>query len=58
MALITLPAAGIWTIMNREGHPLLAWVTTVPLLLIPWVIITVIYNRRLAPATRTYHFAE
>ena len=25
---------------------------------IPWVIITVIYNRRLAPATRTYRFAE
>lgn len=58
MALITIPAAGIWTIMNREGHGFLAWVFTVPLLLIPWVIITVIYNRRLAPATRHYTFAE
>jgi NADH-quinone oxidoreductase subunit H len=58
MALITIPAAGIWTIMNREGHGFLAWVLTVPLLLIPWVIITVIYNRRLAPATRTYRFAD
>jgi hypothetical protein len=44
--------------MNREGHGFLAWVLTVPLLLIPWVIITVIYNRRLAPATRTYRFAD
>jgi NADH-quinone oxidoreductase subunit H len=58
MALLTIPAAGIWTIMNREGHGFLAWVLTVPLLLIPWVIITVIYNRRLAPATRTYRFAD
>ena len=58
MALITIPAAGIWTIMNREGHGFLAWVLTVPLLLIPWVIITIIYNRRLAPATRTYRFAD
>jgi hypothetical protein len=44
--------------LNRDNHGLLAWLITVPLLLIPWVIITVIYNRRLAPATRTYHFAE
>ena len=55
MALITLPAAAIW---HFTGRGLLGWVTTVPLLLIPWVIITVIYNRRLAPATRTYRFAD
>lgn len=58
MALLTIPAAGIWTIMNREGHGFLAWGITVPLLLIPWVILTVLYNRRMAPATRTYRFAD
>jgi NADH-quinone oxidoreductase subunit H len=55
MALLTLPAAAIW---HFAGRGLLGWVTTVPLLLIPWVIITVIYNKRLAPATRHYTFAE
>lgn len=58
MALLTLPAAGIWTLLNRGGHGLLAWLVTVPLLLVPWVIIAVIFNRRLAPATRTYRFAD
>lgn len=55
MALLTLPAAGIWHIAGRGP---LAWIVTLPVLLIPLVIITVIYNRRLAPATRHYHFAE
>lgn len=55
MALLTLPAAAIW---HFSGRGFLGWATTIPFLLIPWVIITVIYNRRLAPATRTYHFAE
>ena len=58
MALLTIPAAGIWTILNRGGHGFLAWLVTVPLLLIPCVIVAVIFNRRLAAATRTYHFAE
>jgi len=55
MALLTLPAAAIW---HFTGRGFLSWVVTVPLLLIPWVIITVIYNKRLAPTLRTYHFAE
>lgn len=55
MALLTLPAAAIW---HFAGRGLLSWVVTVPLLLIPWVIITVIYNKRLAPTLRTYRFAE
>jgi hypothetical protein len=55
MALLTLPAAAIW---HFAGRGLLGWVTTVPLLLIPWVIITVIYNRRLSPSTRIYRFAD
>ena len=58
MTLVTLPAAGVWTLLIRAGHPWLAWIITVPLLLIPWVIMTYIYNRRLAPSTRTDHFAE
>ena len=55
MALLTLPAAAIW---HFTGRGLLSWVVTVPLLLIPWIILTVLYNKRLAPATRTYHFAD
>jgi hypothetical protein len=55
MALITLPAAAIW---HFAGRGPLGWLYSAPLLLAPWVVMTVIYNRRLAPATRTYHFAE
>ena len=55
MALLTLPAAAIW---HFTGRGFVSWVVTVPLLLIPWVIITVIFNKRLAPATRTYRFAD
>ena len=55
MALLTLPAAAIW---HFTGRGLLSWFVTVPLLLIPWIIITVIYNKRLAPTLRTYRFAE
>jgi NADH-quinone oxidoreductase subunit H len=55
VALLTLPAAAIW---HFSGRGLLAWVVTIPLLLIPWLILTVLYNRRLAPATRRYTFAE
>lgn len=55
VALLTLPAAAIW---HFAGRGFFAWVVTIPLLLIPWLILTVLYNRRLAPATRTYRFAE
>ncbi len=55
MALVTLPAAAIW---HFTGRGAVAWLVTGPLLLIPWVILTVIFNRRLAPANRHYHFAE
>ncbi len=58
MALVTLPAAGIWAVLHANGKDVLAWVITVPLLLIPWIIMARIYNRRLAPTTRTYRFAE
>lgn len=55
MALLTIPAAALW---HYTGRGLIAWLTSVPLLLVPWIIVTVLYNRRLAPATRTYHFAD
>jgi NADH-quinone oxidoreductase subunit H len=55
MALLTIPTAAIW---HYTGRGLVSWLATVPLLLIPWLILTIIYNRRLAPATRHYHFAE
>jgi NADH-quinone oxidoreductase subunit H len=56
MALLTLPAAAIW---HYCGRGLLGWVLTVPLLLLPYAILTVLHNRRLAPAsTRRYRFAE
>jgi len=55
MALLTLPAAAL---SHFAGRGLLAWVLTIPLLMVPLVIISMIYHRRLAPATRHYHFAE
>jgi len=58
MTLLTLPAAGIWAICQHHGQVWLAWLITIPLLSIPWLIVARIYNRRLAPQTRTYRFAE
>ena len=55
MALLTIPAAALW---HYTGRGLTAWLKSVPLLLVPWIILTVLYSRRLAPATRTYHFAD
>ena len=55
MALLTLPAAAIWHYMGRG---LFSWLVVLPLVLVPWAIMVVIFNRRLAPATRTYHFAD
>jgi hypothetical protein len=55
MALLTLPAAAIW---HFTGRGPLAWLITVPLLLLPWVVMTVVFNKRLAATTRVYTFAE
>lgn len=55
MALLTLPAAALW---HFTGRGLLSWVVTLPLLAIPWIIIAVIFNRRLSSSNRTYHFAD
>jgi NADH-quinone oxidoreductase subunit H len=55
MALLTLPAAAIW---HFTGRGLLSWVVVLPLMLVPWVIVAAIFNRRLAPATRHYRYAD
>lgn len=55
MALLTLPAAAIW---HLTGRGVWSWIVTTPLLVVPWLILAMVYNRRLAPRTRTYHFAE
>jgi NADH-quinone oxidoreductase subunit H len=55
MALLTIPAAAIW---HYTGKGLLGWAVVLPLLLVPWVIVSTIFNRRLASTTRTYRFAE
>lgn len=58
MALLTVPAAGIWALCDKAGKLWLAWPISLPLLVIPWWILARVYNRRLAPQTRTYRFAE
>lgn len=55
MALLTIPAAGIWVLL---GGGLKGWLIVLPLLCVPWVILATIFNRRLAPQTRTYTFAD
>jgi hypothetical protein len=59
LSLLTIPAAAIWHFVGTGiGAGILGWVITIPFLLIPYAIITVILNRRMAPASRQYHFAE
>ncbi len=59
LSLLTIPAAAIWHFVGTGvAAGILGWVITIPFLLIPYIIITVIYNRRMAPTTRQYHFAE
>lgn len=55
MALLTLPAAAIW---HFTGRGLLSWLVVLPLMAAPWIIIAVVFNRRLASSNRTYHFAD
>jgi len=55
VSLLTIPAAAIW---KFSGGGVLGWVYTMPLLLIPLLILTALYNRRMAPSTRQYHYAE
>ena len=55
VTLLVTVAAGLWHV---TGRGIVSWVVCLPVVAIPWVIAAVIFNRRLAPATRTYHFAE
>jgi NADH-quinone oxidoreductase subunit H len=55
IALLTLPVAGIW---QYTGKGPLSWLLCSAILLIPFIILTVLFNRRMAPAIRRYHFAE
>lgn len=55
MSLLTLPGAALWVFLDKG---FLSWIVVLPLMLIPWVIMTVVFNRRLAGTNRKYHFAE
>ena len=55
VALLTLPVAAVW---KFAGMGVLGWAVCLAMLVAPFAILTVLYNRRLAPATRTYHFIE
>ena len=55
IALLTLPVAALWSF---TGQGLLSWLLCSAILAIPFLVITVIFNRRMAPAIRTYHYAE
>lgn len=55
VALLTLPVAAVW---KFTGMGALGWAVCLAMLLVPFAILTVLYNRRLAPATRKYHFVE
>jgi len=55
IALLTVPVAALW---QYSGKGALSWLLCSAILAIPFIIITVIFNRRLAPSIRQYHFAE
>jgi NADH-quinone oxidoreductase subunit H len=55
VALLTLPVAAVW---KFAGMGMFGWAACLAMLVAPFAILTVLYNRRLAPATRTYHFVE
>ena len=55
IALLTLPVAALW---KFSGEGALGWLLCSAVLVVPFIIITVIFNRRMAPAIRTYHYAE
>lgn len=58
MTLLTVPMAGLWAKLNQSGHSLWAWPISITVLLLPWLILARTYNRRLAPQTRSYRFAD
>ena len=60
IALLTVPVAALWHFTaNPDGsNGVGSWLLCSAILAIPFIIITVIFNRRLAPSIRQYHFAE
>lgn len=54
-SLLVTVAAGLW---HMTGRGFVSWIVCLPIVAIPWVILAVVYSRRLAPTTRIYHFAE
>ncbi len=55
VGLLTLPVAAVW---HYTGRGFLGWILCGGMLLVPFAILTVLYNRRMAPATRRYQFVE
>jgi NADH-quinone oxidoreductase subunit H len=55
IALLTLPAAALW---HYTGRGWLGWLVSLPLFFVPWLILTMVFNKRLAGTRRTYRFAE
>lgn len=55
VALLTLPCAAIW---HHSGRGFSGWALTLPLLAIPWILLTVIFNKRMAPQTRKFRYAD
>jgi NADH-quinone oxidoreductase subunit H len=55
ISLVTLPAAALW---HHAGRSFTGWAVTLPLLAVPWLILTVTFNKRMAPQTRRFHYAD
>jgi NADH-quinone oxidoreductase subunit H len=55
VSLLTVPVAAIW---QYSGGGALGWLLCSAILLIPFVILTVRFNRRMATSNRRYTFAE
>jgi NADH-quinone oxidoreductase subunit H len=55
VALLTLPVAAVW---KYTGMGVIGWAVCLTMLMVPFAILTVLYNRGMAPATRKYHFVE
>ena len=55
VSLLTLPVAAIW---QYSGKGALGWLLCSAILLVPFIILTVRFNRRMATNNRRYTFAE
>ncbi len=55
VALLNLPSAAVW---HYAGGGLMGWLACGPFLVLPYLALTIHFNRKLAQSTRTYRFAE